>query len=53
MELFRPTAEQLKREFAHYREIVARTYSGLTDQQAYDLAYYDNLETHDPLGRAV
>ena len=51
MELFRPTAEQLRREFAHYREIVARTYSGLTDQQAYDLAFYDNLETHDPLGR--
>ena len=51
MELFRPNLAQLKRECNHYREIVEKTYSGLTGQQAYDLAYYDNLETSDPLGR--
>src|SRR4051794_34931401 len=53
MELFRPNPAQLKREFSHYREIVEKTYSGLTGQQAYDLAYYDNLETSDPLGRCL
>src|SRR3954466_1005293 len=51
MELFRPNLAQLKRECNHYREIVEKTYSGLTGQQAYDLAYYNNLETSDPLGR--
>src|SRR3954467_4491524 len=39
MELSRPDSAQLKREFNHYREIVEKTYSGLTGQQAYDLAY--------------
>src|SRR3954465_11474679 len=51
MELSPPNPAQLQREFNHYREAVEKTYSGLTGQQAYDLAYYDNLETSDPLGR--
>jgi SAM-dependent methyltransferase len=59
MELFRLAAEQLcrpasdllTREFDHYRAIVASAYSGLSPQEACDLAYYNNLETKDPVGR--
>jgi SAM-dependent methyltransferase len=50
-ELCRPAAELLSQEFDHYRGIVESAYSGLTPQQAYDLAYYNNLETRDPLDR--
>jgi SAM-dependent methyltransferase len=53
MKLIRPSAQQLRREFEHARDIVAKTYTGLGNQQAYDLAYYDNLETIDPLGRCT
>jgi SAM-dependent methyltransferase len=50
-ELRRPTAELLTREFNHYCSLVEYAYSGLTPQQAYDLAYYNHMETKDPLGR--
>ncbi|CAM5999578.1 unnamed protein product [Sphagnum balticum] len=51
MKIYKPGTERLQYEYNHYREIVLRTYSGLSNQQAYDLAYYDNLETIDTLGR--